>query len=421
MSDSIASTEEDEVQNPLGMSDDDFLNAGPPGSKSQEENSEGEKNQSEGEDTLKGAEGTEEDDTLKGGEEGAEGDSKPKDSLKDEPKEDAKPKDKDPKDKSTTPDPENPGDKLLSDGSKPKGEAAPAGDQGTNTPATAESMADFYKRVVETPIKANGKTIKINTPEEAIGLMQMGANYTRKLQELAPVRKIVTMLDKNGLLDEGKLTFLIDIANKNPDAIKKLVKDSGVDPLEINTEEEDAYVPGNHRVTDGEVTFQSALMTLKSSEQGLETLKHINITWDETSKDLLWENPEVMEAIHEQRGNGVYKTISDEIDRQKTLGLIPVEAPFLQAYRFVGDQLAKKNQQTPVVTPTITPAPTANGTPKPEPKVIATRTPPKKADPNADKAKAAAGTKGSPGATKAFVNFLAMPDDEFVKTMANRL
>ncbi len=411
MSDSIASTEED-TQNPLGMSDEDFLNAGPPGS-TQEEKPEEKK--SEGEDSQSGAEGAGGDDTLKGGEENAEGDSKPKDSPKDEPKEDAEPKDKKPADKGLTPDPENPDDKSKSADSKSKGEAAPAGDQGTNAPATAESMADFYKRVVETPIKANGKTIQIKTPEEAIGLMQMGANYTRKLQELAPVRKIVTMLDKNGLLDESKLTFLIDIANKNPDAIKKLVKDSGVDPMEINTDEKDTYVPGNHQVTDGEVKFNSILNSLKSDEAGKATLKVINDSWDDASKDLLWTNPEVMEAIHEQRGNGVYKTISDEVERQKFVGLIPVDAPFLQAYQFVGDQLAKK----------VAPSPKADlapkDTPKPEPKIIATRTPPKKADPNAEKAKAAAGTKGAPGSTKPFVNPLAMADDEFLKTMANRL
>jgi len=308
------------------------------------------------------------------------------------------------------------------DASKPKGEAAPTENQGTDTPATAESMADFYKRVVETPLKANGKTIQIKSPEEAIGLMQMGANYTRKLQELAPVRKIVTMLDKNGLLDEGKLTFLIDIANKNPDAIKKLVKDSGVDPMEINTDEPTTYVPGNHRVTDSEVKFQTTLTTLKSSEEGNETIRHISSTWDDASKDALWDNPEIMEAIHEQRGNGVYKTISDEVDRQKSVGLIPVDAPFLQAYRFVGDQLTKNTKGTASTTPpgfkaALAPTETA----KAEPKIVATRTPPKKADPNADKAKAAAGTKGTAESSKVFANPLAMADDVFLKTMANRL
>jgi hypothetical protein len=404
-------TDTDQPQNPLEMSDEDFLNAPPPGSTQEEKPDE---KKPEGEDTQAGAEGADGDDTLKGGEEDAEGDSKPDDALKDEPKGDAKPKDEKPKSKGTTSDPENPDGKPDSTGSKPKGEAAPTGEPGADTPATAESMADFYKRVVQTPIKANGKTIKINSAEEAIGLMQMGANYTRKLQELAPVRKIVTMLDKNGLLDEGKLTFLIDIANKNPDAIKKLVKDSGVDPMEINTDEKDTYVPGNHRVSDGEVKFQTVLTTLKGTEDGKETLKIINATWDDASKDILWDEPEVMEAIHEQRGNGVYKTISDEVERQKTVGLIPVDAPFLQAYRFVGDQLAKKSKTTSQADP-------APKDTKPEPKIVATRTPPKKVDPNAEKAKAAAGTKGAPGSTRPFVNPLAMADDEFLKTMANRL
>lgn len=52
--------------------------------------------------------------------------------------------------------------------------------------------------------------MQVNSVDEAIQLMQMGANYTRKMQELQPHRKTLLMLENNGLLDEGKLSFLID-------------------------------------------------------------------------------------------------------------------------------------------------------------------------------------------------------------------
>ena len=76
----------------------------------------------------------------------------------------------------------------------------------------------FYEMVTK-PIKANGKTVEIRTPEEAIKLMQMGANYTRKMQDIAPHRKVIMMLEDNGLLDTDKLSFLIDLEKMNPDAI----------------------------------------------------------------------------------------------------------------------------------------------------------------------------------------------------------
>ena len=73
--------------------------------------------------------------------------------------------------------------------------------------------ADFnYKEGYEklmAPFKANGKMITPRSPEEAISLMQMGANYTRKMQELQPYRKVMLMLQNNGLMDEEKLSFLI--------------------------------------------------------------------------------------------------------------------------------------------------------------------------------------------------------------------
>ncbi|QIG70542.1 tail length tape measure protein [Rhizobium phage RHph_N38] len=263
-----------------------------------------------------------------------------------------------------------------------------------------------YNKIMA-PFKANGKEIKLNSPEEAIKLMQMGANYTRKMQELAPKMKLVTMLDNNKLT-ESDISFFIDLKNKDPEAIKKLIKDSGVDPLDINTAEPSSYQPGNHSVSDEQVTFQSKLDEYSSTEDGKATLIQINNDWDQTSKEALWNQPELIDVFHQQRENGIYDQIATEMERQRTLGLIPRNIPFIEAYKRVGDHMLANNlfkgQEAEKPTPVA------------ENRVVAT---PK--DPNADRVKAAAPAKDTPAKKQEAINYLAMDDEAFLKQMQGRL
>lgn len=294
------------------------------------------------------------------------------------------------------------------------------GDDKTPAPAapekavTAPDYEAFYKQIMA-PLKANGKTIELKSPEEAIQLMQMGANYTKKMQAITPYRKVLTMLENHNLLDENRLSFLIDLDKKDPEAIKKLIKEAGIDPLDIDQKKEPAYLEGNHRVSDEEVQFKTAVEELRSNPQGIATLQEIN-AWDQASKEVLWKNPELMEVIHVQRENGIYAQIHNEIERRRTLGTIAANTPFLQAYKIVGDDLnaagafrpAPAAVPTTPVTPAVTPVVTRVQQPKPQ--VV-----------NNEKASAASPTRSTPRKTEKFVNPLSMSDDEFLAKMANRL
>lgn len=274
----------------------------------------------------------------------------------------------------------------------------------------------FYKEVM-TPFKANGKLIELRNPAEAVQLMQMGANYTRKMQAIQQHRKVLTMLENNGLLDEGKLSFLIDIEKKNPDAIQKLVKESGIDPLDIDTSEESTYSPGNHSVSEEELNFRSALDELSSNPVGRETLQVINNTWDQASKDVLWKDPATMAAINQQREGGVYDRVVAEIERQRDFGNIPTNVPFLQAYKVIGERMTAEgafndlavNQQQRQQAPK-------------QQMPLATRVAaPKATVAHSDKVSAASPTRSSPKKAEQFVNPLSLSDEEFMKQMGNRL
>lgn len=281
-------------------------------------------------------------------------------------------------------------------------------EKAVETPANYEEL---YKKIMA-PFKANGKMIDLKDPSEAIQLMQMGANYTRKLQELQPQRKLLLMLQNNGLLDEEKLSFLIDLEKRNPEAIKKLVKEAGIDPLDIDTSVESTYQTGNHKVTDDESNFRHVLDEIGSTPDGKVTLQAINDGWDQASKEVLWKQPELMTTMHNQREAGVYQIVVEEIQRQKVLGKLSPNTSFIDAYKLVGDSLLETSafDHLPAIQqlkPKRTPVATRVASSKP-------------ATVNNDKASAASPSRSTPrNATT--VNPLSVSDEDFLKQMEHRL
>lgn len=284
-----------------------------------------------------------------------------------------------------------------------------------DTTATTEETAaeinykQFYDSILAQPIKANGKEIQLTSAEEVVQLLQMGANYTKKMQAIAPHRKILGMLESQNLLDVNELNYLIELKNKNPQAIAKLVKDAGIDPRDIDTEVQD-FTARNYSVSDNEIEFKAHLDDLKSSPEGNETLHVINSTWDDESMGALLKEPDLINTIHEQMNTGVYQMIVGEIDRQKLFNKIKAGTPFLAAYSAVGSELEKKGsfehlKKTAQATTVATKTPVALTTSQPKTPVT-----------NNDKANAAAINRSKAASTaKPIINPLAMSDDEFLK------
>ena len=281
--------------------------------------------------------------------------------------------------------------------------------------AVSTDYKAFHDRVMA-PFQANGKTIQLRSVDEAIQLMQQGANYTRKMQAIAPHRKVLMMLENNGLLDESKLSRLIDLEKKNPDAIRALVKEAGIDPLDIDVHEESTYTPGNHAVPDEAVAFQTTLDEVSSTPDGQETIRQITASWDPESKAELWKDPSILGTIHQQRISGVYDRVVAEIERQRTIGAIPANVSLLNAYRVIGERMTQAGAFQDLVAAQQAARPAVQHP-------VATRVASAKpAVTNSGKVSAAAPTRtATPRRAEAFINPLAMSDDEFMKQFANRV
>lgn len=301
-------------------------------------------------------------------------------------------------------------DDASEDAAEPQAEAEseeaedPSSDKDHTTPhqATPVDYKAEYEKIMA-PFKANGREVKLENPDEVIRLMQMGANYTKKMQALKPNLKLMRMLENNKLLDESKLSFLIDLDRKDPAAIQKLIHDSQIDPLDLDAATTPAYTPGNHAVSDREMDFQSTLEDVTSTELGKDTVSHINQQWDQASKEAIFQEPKILQIITDQRENGIYAQISAEIDKRRMLGNLP-EMSFLEAYRTVGDDLHAQGKLTP-----------KGATAQPR-RVVETRVAkPKPAAANNDKVRAASPAKTTPQSTaKPEFDVFAMSDEEFM-------
>lgn len=278
-------------------------------------------------------------------------------------------------------------------------------------PATTDNYKAFFDKVMA-PFRANGRMMQLRDADEVISLMQKGANYTKKSQELQASKKFLMMLENNDLLNEEKLAFLIDLHQRNPEAIKKLMKDANLDPVEMDMNEV-KYQQGSHKVTDQEVAFKGAIGEITSLEGGRETLQSVH-GWDEASKAELWKKPGLLEIIHNHHQTGVYAMIGEEIERRKILGKLPASTSFLQAYETVGNEMQARGAFGSPVQSQQTPQKTAgNGAPPVIRPAVKTPLPPKASD---SKVRAAAPTRTTTGRlAQPTTNYLSMSDEEFLQ------
>ena len=230
-----------------------------------------------------------------------------------------------------------------------------------------ESAVDYkteYERLLA-PFKANGRDISVKGVDDAITLMQMGANYNKKMAALKPNLALLKMLENNGLLSEEKINFLIDLEKKNPEAINKLIKDSGIDPMDLDAEKASGYKPTTYRVDEREVELDSVLDEIQETPSYNRTLEIVSKEWDAKSKQTIADSPQLLKVINSHVQSGIYDLISKEIESERVFGRLNGLSD-IEAYRQIGDtiqarggfdHLGRQGQQAPVKPVVVQPKP----------------------------------------------------------------
>lgn len=272
-------------------------------------------------------------------------------------------------------------------------------------------VVDFeaeYKRLLA-PFKANGRDIQVESVDDAITLMQMGANYNKKMAALKPNLKLMKMLENNNLMSEEKISFLIDLGKRDPAAINKLVKDSGIDPMDLSAEKASAYKHTAYAVDDREIDLDTILDELQGTPSYTRTLDVVSNKWDVASKQIVSQTPQLLKVLNDHVASGIYDLISKEVERERLFGRL-TGASDIAAYRQIGDAIQARGGFDHLFQKQADTKPKQGEVVPPKPKQA-------EDDALKDKRRAASSTRPvapSTGVPKDF-NPLSMSDEEFSK------
>ena len=227
------------------------------------------------------------------------------------------------------------------------GEAKPV----TQEEVTAEKA--FFDRVTA-EFQANGKAFKIDSAEDVVSLMQKGLNYNQKMATMKPGMKVLKALQEQGIESVEDLGFLLDLKSKKPEAIARLIQESGIDAYELNEEKAQAYQPSVPQVSDEVVNFEMTAKSLEGNPHFGTIVQQLG-TYDETTKQEIFKNPHLLNLLTDHVQNGYYDKICARLEQEQAVGRLNGMS-FLQAYDTVGNMLfGQPQQQAPVQQPVVIP------------------------------------------------------------------
>lgn len=196
----------------------------------------------------------------------------------------------------------------------------------------------FYEKVTAS-FKANGRDISLTDPDDIISLMQRGAGFAKKMATLKPSMRVLRTLENHGITEQD-LGFLIDLHKKNPEAINKLIKESGVDVYSLDTEQADQYKPNVQMASDNEVDLEAVIQDLSATSPTFDkTLNVVVNQWDDHSKGTVASNPHLLRLLDGHMQQGYFDKVMGEVERLRIIGGHIDGLSDLDAYAKVGDML----------------------------------------------------------------------------------
>lgn len=184
----------------------------------------------------------------------------------------------------------------------------------------------FYDEVTA-PIRADGRDFTIKSSSDLRNLVSKGLDYTQKTQQIAPYRKTLAFLRDNNALDDTKLSYMVDLLNKDEKAVKQLIREMTAEPKEegkqklelydLDPEQEDEsqryHFQNKNTITDEQLNFRETFDEVNASEGGNAFLNKINQKFDSSSLDYLYQNPQAIKLLYQADRAGQFDQIMDRM------------------------------------------------------------------------------------------------------------
>lgn len=211
---------------------------------------------------------------------------------------------------------------------------------------------EFYEKVALAKFTANGKEVEgFKDPADLIRAQQMLHGYSDKMKVFKEYKPFLKALEERKLTtDADKFNLVMSLIDGDTEAIKKVLKDKNIDPLELDLDD--------IRYTAKNVLPSKAQMLIEETYEQADNLgiadkfsRVINKDWDVKSLQELVDNSAVRNDLLQHLNDGTYDIVNNEIKRMELLdstgaldGMSSIEK-----YRAAVIRLQQQNVQKPAV------------------------------------------------------------------------
>ena len=195
----------------------------------------------------------------------------------------------------------------------------------------------------ELVFKANGREFKF-TQDEMMAqfpkIFGQAMDYTKKTQAMKPWRKTIDAIEQAKLGHED-INLMIDVMKGNKEAIAEVLKRTGVDSLEIDTENS-KYTPNDYGRDDKALAIKDIVEEISADKEYDTTHRILSKEWDEKSFRDMTDDPELIRLLHVDVKTGIFDKVQPIADKIKVLDR--GSKSDLEYYRMASIELAQQQR-----------------------------------------------------------------------------
>lgn len=158
--------------------------------------------------------------------------------------------------------------------------------------------------------KANGKEYEFTEDEmrqQFPRIFGQAMDYTKKLQTIKPWRRTIDAIE-SAKLSHQDINLMIDVLKGDKNAIAEVLKRTGVDTLDIDTEEA-VYTAKEYGRSEGELAIIDVLDGIKDDPEYNVTHRILTKDWDDASWSVLSKDPVKIQQLHTDVRSGTYELL----------------------------------------------------------------------------------------------------------------
>ena len=189
-------------------------------------------------------------------------------------------------------------------------------EQTDNTEKQSDEVVQPTQEILK--VKANGQEYEFTLDEmksQFGSIFAKAQDYTKKTQALKEYRKTIDIVQNAGLSDND-LNLFADVLKGDKDAIAAVLKRTGVDALDLDTENVN-YAPKNYGRNDTELAIKDIVDDISADKEYVITHNILEKQWDSKSREKFIEDPNMIKGLHIDVKSGLYDKLNPIMQKLK--------------------------------------------------------------------------------------------------------